>query len=140
MVSSNCSYEESLAQWQRSHPCVVCVSLRVYQGHWSIEVVGLPGVETHVTANQNQPIEQCLYQLLAYERLIVADSQSFFAEIEKRGGVVTLFALTPQGYQNLSLNTSELRRYIQQQNAVIAAMKKYYEAPQSAPADKPAEK
>ncbi len=84
MVSCNVLYEESLAQWQRSHPCVVCVSLRVYQGHWSIEVVGLPGVETHVTANQDQPIEQCLYQLLAYERLIVVDRQSFFAEIEKR--------------------------------------------------------
>ncbi|ENM3882618.1 hypothetical protein [Vibrio parahaemolyticus] len=84
MVSSNYCYEESLAQWQRSHPCVVCVSLRVYQGHWSIEVVGLPGVETHVIANQDQTIEQCLYQLLAYERLIVADSQSFFGNIEKR--------------------------------------------------------
>ncbi|HCZ9305790.1 TPA: hypothetical protein O4G77_002716 [Vibrio alginolyticus] len=91
MVSSNCSYEESLAQWQRSHPCVVCVSLRVYQGHWSIEVVGLPGVETHVTANQNQPIEQCLYQLLAYERLVVADKQHFFAEMEKRLTSPSLF-------------------------------------------------
>ncbi|ENM5771826.1 hypothetical protein V4V48_003556 [Vibrio mimicus] len=91
MVSSKYSYEESLALWQRSHPCVVCVSLRMYQGHWSIEVVGLPGVETHVTANQDQPIEQCLYQLLAYERLIVADSQSFFAEIEKRLTSRTLF-------------------------------------------------
>ena len=49
-------------------------------------------------------------------------------EIEKKGGTVTLFALTPQGYQNLSMNVAELRRYIQQQNAVIAAMKKYYES------------
>ncbi|OKQ17564.1 hypothetical protein [Vibrio antiquarius] len=91
MASSKYSYEESLAQWQRSHPCVACVSLRVYQGHWSIEVVGLPGVQTHLTANQDQPIEQCLYQLLAYETLIVADSQGFFAEIEKRLTSRTLF-------------------------------------------------
>lgn len=57
-----------------------------------------------------------------------------FKEIEGRSGSVTLFALTPSGYQNLSMNVAELRRYIQQQNAVIAALKKYYEAP-SAPAE-----
>ena len=51
------------------------------------------------------------------------------AEMQKKTGSVTFFALTAQGYQNLSINTSELRRYIQQQNAVIAALKKYYEAP-----------
>jgi hypothetical protein len=49
--------------------------------------------------------------------------------IEEKQGSVTLFALTAQGYQNLSMNVAELRRYIQQQNAVISAMKDYYEAP-----------
>lgn len=88
MVSCNVSYEESLAQWQRSHPCVVCVSL---QEHWSIEVVGLPDGEIHAKANQEQPIEQCLYQLLAYERLVVADKQRFFAEVEKRLTSPSLF-------------------------------------------------
>lgn len=51
------------------------------------------------------------------------------AELEKKNGSVSLFALTPQGYQNLSINIAELRRYIQQQNATIAALKKYYEEP-----------
>jgi predicted transcriptional regulator len=35
-----------------------------------------------------------------------------------------LFALTPQGYQNLSMNVSEMRRFMQQQQAIIAALKK----------------
>jgi hypothetical protein len=48
---------------------------------------------------------------------------------EKKTGSSTFFALTAQGYQNLSINTSELRRYIQQQKAIIEALKKYYEAP-----------
>lgn len=48
---------------------------------------------------------------------------------EKKTGSATFFALTSQGYQNLSLNISELRRYIQQQKATIEALKKYYEAP-----------
>lgn len=50
-------------------------------------------------------------------------------EIEKNGGTVVLFAITPEGYQNLSLNVAELRRYIQQQDAIIVALKKYYERP-----------
>lgn len=48
---------------------------------------------------------------------------------EKKTGSSTFFALTSQGYQNLSVNVAELRRYIAQQNATIAALKKYYEAP-----------
>lgn len=51
------------------------------------------------------------------------------AELERTQGVVALFALTPQGYQNISMNVSELRRYIQQQNANIAAIREYYETP-----------
>ena len=39
---------------------------------------------------------------------------------------VTYFALTAQGYQNLSMNVAELRRYIEQQNAVVAAYQAYY--------------
>ena len=52
-----------------------------------------------------------------------------FKEIEEAGGSVVFFALTPQGYQNLSLNVAELRRYIQQQGSIIATLKNYYEAP-----------
>jgi hypothetical protein len=39
----------------------------------------------------------------------------------------TIIGLTPSGYQNLSVNVAELRRYIKQQNAAIQAMKNYYE-------------
>ena len=52
-----------------------------------------------------------------------------FKEIEEAGGSVVFFALTPQGYQNLSLNVAELRRYIQQQGSIIATLKNYYESP-----------
>ena len=51
------------------------------------------------------------------------------AELEKTDGVVAVLALTPRGYENLSMNVAELRRYIQQQNAIIAAIKEYYETP-----------
>lgn len=46
-------------------------------------------------------------------------------ELSGRGDVV-LFALNSQGYQTLSMNVAEMRKHIQQQNAVIAAYKEYY--------------
>ncbi len=50
-------------------------------------------------------------------------------ELSGRGDVV-LYALTSQGYQALSLNVAEMRKYIQQQNAVIAAYRDYYKQEQ----------
>lgn len=48
-------------------------------------------------------------------------------ELQKDGNTsIIFFAITPEGYQALSMNTAELRRYIQQQNAVIKALKEYY--------------
>lgn len=57
-------------------------------------------------------------------------------ELEAAGKSVTLFALSSQGYRNLSMNVAELRKYIQQQNSVIAAYKKYYKNEEKKPAKK----
>lgn len=95
------------------------------------QIVERPRLEVPSPAPVNQ---------LPFDWVIITkeNAEQKFREIESRGGVVTLMALTPQGYQNLSMNVSELRRYIQQQQAVIAAMKRYYEASNNEP--KPAEK
>lgn len=47
-------------------------------------------------------------------------------ELEAKGGPVVLFAVTPLGYETLAMNAAEMRRYVIQQNTVIAAYKKYY--------------
>lgn len=49
-------------------------------------------------------------------------------ELEKNG-IKSVFAITPRGYENLSINEAELRRYIQQQNAIIISVRQYYETP-----------
>lgn len=36
------------------------------------------------------------------------------------------FALTEKGYENLSLNLNDLRTFIQQQRAIVAAYERYY--------------
>jgi len=47
-------------------------------------------------------------------------------DLESRGQTIVLFAVTPQGYQNLSVNIAELRRFITQQQSVIVSYKTYY--------------
>jgi hypothetical protein len=48
------------------------------------------------------------------------------AEIEATGRPVVFFALTDKGYENISINFSSIRAYIQQQQAIIAAYENYY--------------
>ena len=48
-------------------------------------------------------------------------------ELKDTGRPVAFFALDGEGYENLSLNLSDLRAYIQQQQAIIGAYQDYYE-------------
>ncbi len=53
------------------------------------------------------------------------NAEEKFAEI-KRGEVV-LFALTPEGYENIALNLSDIRALIEQQKKIIVIYKSQYE-------------
>ncbi|MAG49638.1 hypothetical protein CMO86_08305 [Candidatus Woesearchaeota archaeon] len=45
------------------------------------------------------------------------------AEIEAKTGNKVMFVITPKGYENLAIGIAELRRYVKDQQAIIA----YYE-------------
>jgi DNA-binding PadR family transcriptional regulator len=65
--------------------------------------------------------------------IITADNvEEQIKAIEESGRPVAFFALTDKGYENLGLNLSDLRAYIQQQQAIIAAYKAYYEKAEEA--------
>lgn len=53
-------------------------------------------------------------------------------ELESSGRPIAFFALTDKGYENLGLNLSDLRAYIQQQQAIVAAYRQYYEKAEEA--------
>lgn len=53
-------------------------------------------------------------------------------QAEQSGRPVVFFALTDEGYERLSLNISDLRAFIQQQKAIIAAYENYYNKSQEA--------
>jgi len=54
-----------------------------------------------------------------------------FAEVMQQlrndGKALALFALTEDGYEELSVNTANLRKLVEQQQAIIAAYERYYE-------------
>ena len=52
--------------------------------------------------------------------------EQVFNEMAKKGQPIVLFGLTDKGYENLSLNLSDIRAFIQQQQAIIVAYEGYY--------------
>lgn len=53
-----------------------------------------------------------------------------FKQMEESQDNIVLFALTDNGYENLSLNMAEITKLIKQQRSIIAAYKQYYEEEQ----------
>lgn len=53
-----------------------------------------------------------------------------FKDLEDSNTDVVLFALTDEGYANLTLNVADIIKLLQQQKAIIAAYKQYYESQQ----------
>ena len=58
-------------------------------------------------------------------KLILPKSDEW-AKLEKSGEALAFFATTDSGYESLGLNYSDLRAFIQQQDAIIAAYRSYY--------------
>lgn len=65
-----------------------------------------------------QPVEWLIITKENLEKII--------KEVEAKEGNYVFFALTPKGYENLSINVAELRTHIMQKNAMISAYKTYY--------------
>ena len=55
-----------------------------------------------------------------------------FNKVKESGRSIAIFGVTDEGYQNLGLNLSDLRAYIQQQQAIVAAYEGYYQESEDA--------
>ena len=58
--------------------------------------------------------------------LVKENWEEQWAKLEKSGEALAFFATTDSGYESLGLNYSDLRAFIQQQDAIIAAYRSYY--------------
>lgn len=94
----------------------------------------LPEKEVVVTAkpierpalNVPQPDE---LRMIKLEWVVLTEENAIevLDALDKSGRPVVLFALTDKGYESLSLNISNIRSYIEQQNTIIAAYEAYYD-------------
>ena len=50
-----------------------------------------------------------------------------FKDLETKNFDIVLFALTDDGYENISVNMAKIKKLVLQQKAVMAAYKRYYE-------------
>lgn len=67
----------------------------------------------------SRPVEWIVVTPDNYEEVI--------ERLKKSNQGVALFALTAEGYENVSLNLNDIRTYVQQQQAIILAYEKYYQ-------------
>lgn len=73
------------------------------------------------------PIDQL--QLRDVEWIVITPDNvdEVFQKIQTSGSELALFALSVDGYENLSLNINDIRSVMQQQQQIIAIYKKQYE-------------
>ncbi len=58
--------------------------------------------------------------------LVKENWEEQWAKLEQSGEALAFFATTDSGYENLGLNYSDIRAFIQQQEAILAAYRSYY--------------
>lgn len=55
------------------------------------------------------------------------NAEQIWREMQESGNEAVMFAITPQGYEQLSLDFATIRNHIAQQRTVIMKYKDYYE-------------
>lgn len=96
-----------------------------------IEVQTVAVEKTPLNIQEPKPINP---QKVEWFIITPENANDIFAELEKKKFDVVLYGLTDDGYQNLSMNLAEFRKYIIQQKGIIKGYKEYYEP------EKPVEK
>jgi hypothetical protein len=68
------------------------------------------------------------YNALPVQWIVVTPEnvEQIFSEMRSKGQAPALFALTENGYENISINTQQALRVIMQQQAIIDGYQQYY--------------
>ena len=65
--------------------------------------------------------------------ILVKDNwEEQWEKLQESGDALAFFSVSDKGYKNLGLNYSDLRAFIQQQDAIIAAYRGYYQESEEA--------
>ena len=72
------------------------------------------------------PVDELNMKKVEWIVLNEGNVQEVIKKLQSEGKAFALYALTGEGYSNLSLNFSDIRALVQQQQAIIAAYEGYY--------------
>lgn len=72
------------------------------------------------------PVDQLRLKEVEWTLITQENFDQVIAKAKKEGRPIVFFALTDKGYENLSMNFSDIRAFVQQQKAIIAAYENYY--------------
>lgn len=97
-----------------------------------IEVVSKPVERTRLDIPNPEPLKARPIKWLVITK---DNSVDVFKKMEDLGQDPVVFALTDEGYQQLSMSIAEIRNLISTQRTIINKYKEYYE-PAAAPDDK----
>ena len=91
----------------------------------------------NVVSYKSEPIEKpalvlpdtSVLELRNSDRNIITPEElnGIFDKLKKDGEPVVIYALTTEGYSQLSLNFADILKLVSQQKAIIEAYKEYYE-------------
>ena len=73
------------------------------------------------------PVDKFKARTVEYIVVTPENAESVFNMLEGKNESIVLFAISANGYENVSLNMADLLKLVQQQQLIIAAYKKYYE-------------
>ena len=72
------------------------------------------------------PVDEIRQRNVDWVVINIENMEEKIAELTATGQPLALFVLTGEGYENLSLNFSDIRALVQQQQAIIVAYENYY--------------
>jgi len=94
----------------------------LFSKRWEPEIATVSVPVQKIIPIKQRPAPLNLYKV-EFNAVNQENLNNFISKNKEMFGTVVFIALTVQDYENLSLNTNEMRRYIEQQIALI----KYYE-------------
>lgn len=89
-----------------------------------IEVISKPIDKTALDINHPDPLKA---RTLEWIIITPDNAEAVFKKMDEKGQNLVLFALTDDGYQQLSLSMADIRNLINTQRTIIVKYKEYYE-------------
>ena len=97
----------------------------VFQKQKPVEIQNVSVERTRLNLQEPQPLKGRNIQWIV---ITPENAEQVWKELKDKRIDLVLFAITDDGYEELSVTMSELRNYIAQQRSIILRYKEYYES------------